>query len=359
VTHPAGPDVDRAETTRRGHRALRFGALSMPIRTRSLIACLGMIGATVVVGILMLGTGELPVAPADVVRTLLGNGSRLTNLAVLELRLPRLLTGILVGAALGLSGAVFQSLSRNPLGSPDIIGFNYGATAGGLLVITVFAGSSAGVSAGAIVGGLATALIVYLLAWRRGVRGYRLVLVGIGVSAMLQSVNYYLLLSAELADAARATVWLVGSLHNRGWAHVVPVACALAVIAPMILLAGRHLRTLETGDEPAHALGVPVPGVRLYLLVTGTAACAVATAAAGPIAFVALTAPQLARRLAGVPGPALLPATWMGSLIVVCADFAAQHVVADTALPVGVTTGAVGGLYLGWLLWRQRRAGRI
>lgn len=343
---------------RRGVVRLGSGRMSFPVRMRSLVACLGVVAATLVVGVFALGTGELPVAPVDVVRTLLGNGSRLTDFAVLDLRLPRLLTGVLVGAALGLSGAVFQSLSRNPLGSPDIIGFNYGATAGGLLVITVFAGTSAGVSIGAVVGGLVTAVVVYLLAWRRGVRGYRLVLVGIGVSAILQSINFYLLLTAELADAARATVWLVGSLHNRGWEHVVPVASAFVVIAPMIMLAGRHLRALEMGDEPARALGVPVERTRLYLLITGTAACAVATAAAGPIAFVALTAPQLARRLAGVPGPALLPATCMGSLIVVCADYAAQHFTA-TALPVGVATGAVGGVYLAWLLWRQRRAGKV
>ncbi|WP_246256934.1 FecCD family ABC transporter permease [Amycolatopsis anabasis] len=328
----------------------------MPIRRvpRPLLVSVFLVAALAVVAVITLGTGQISVAPLDVVRTLLGNGSKLTDFAVLELRLPRAVTAVLVGAALGISGAVFQSLSRNPLGSPDIIGFNYGATTGGLMVILLAGGSAATVSLGALGGGLVTALLVYLLAWQRGVRGYRLVLVGVGVSAILQSINFYLIVNANLADASRATVWITGSLNNRGWEHAVPVGIALAVVLPAVLLGGKWLRILEMGDEPARSLGVPVEGARLYLLITGTAACAVATAAAGPIAFVALTAPQLAKRLTRSTGPNVLPAAWMGALLVLAADFAAQRVGGSATLPVGVATAALGGAYLGWLLWRQR-----
>jgi iron complex transport system permease protein len=323
---------------------------------RNLFVSVLLLVAIVVVAIVALGTGPISVAPADVVRTLLGNGSRVSNFAVLDLRLPRAVVAILVGAALGISGAVFQSLSRNPLGSPDIVGFTYGSATGGLLVILVLGGSAAAVSLGAVVGGLVTALLVYLLAWQKGVRGYRLVLIGIGVSAILQSVNFYLLVNASVTDAGRATVWITGSLNDRGWSDAVPLAVALVVIVPAILLGGKWLKMLEMGDEAAQSLGVPIERSRLYLLVVGTAACAAATAAAGPIAFVALTAPQLAKRLTRATGPNLLPAAWMGALLVLLADFAAQRVAGSTLLPVGVATAALGGAYLGWLLWRHRTA---
>jgi iron complex transport system permease protein len=324
------------------------------VTRRALSVSVLVVAATLVVAVIALGMGSIAVSPLDVVRTLLGSGSRLTNFAVLDLRLPRVLIAVLVGAALGMSGAVFQSLSRNPLGSPDIIGFNYGATTGGLLVILVFGGNVLAVSAGAVVGGLVTALAVYLLAWQRGVRGTRLVLIGIGVSAILQAVNFYLIVNAKLADVARATVWITGSLNNLGWEHVWPVVVALVVIVPALLAGARWLDMLEMGDDAAAALGVQVERSRLYLLVVGTAACAVATAAAGPIAFVSLVAPQLAKRLTRASGAGLLSTAWMGGLLVLVADFATQRIASSATLPVGVATAALGGAYLAWLLHRRR-----
>nr|BFE52599.1 hypothetical protein GCM10017745_60260 [Saccharothrix mutabilis subsp. capreolus] len=207
--------------------------------TRSLSVSLVLVAAIFVIGVLALGTGAIPVAPLDVVRTLLGNGSRITDFAVLDLRLPRVLIALAVGAALGMSGAVFQSLSRNALGSPDIIGFNYGAATGGLLVILVFGGSASTVSVGALVGGVVTAVLVYVLAWQRGVRGLRLVLTGIGVSAILQAVNFYLIVNAGVADVTRATVWLTGSLNNLGWPQLWPPVIALALLVPALLFGAR------------------------------------------------------------------------------------------------------------------------
>ncbi|SDW43140.1 iron complex transport system permease protein [Amycolatopsis xylanica] len=324
------------------------------MKTRAFTASALLLALLALMVVFTLGTGAISVAPLDVIRTLLGNGSRMTNFAVLDLRLPRVVVAAGVGVALGLSGAVFQSLSRNPLGSPDIVGFTYGSATGALAVIVLLGGSTAAISLGAAVGGLVTALLVYLLAWQQGVRGYRLVLVGIGVSAILQSINFYLLVTASLNEAGRATVWITGSLDNRGWGEAVPLLWALAVVVPLVLAGGRWLKMLEMGDDAAQALGVPIERSRLYLLIVGTAACAIATAAAGPIAFVALVAPQLAKRLTKASGPNLLPAAWMGALLVVVADFAAQRVAGDTLLPVGAMTGAFGGVYLAWILWRFR-----
>jgi iron complex transport system permease protein len=279
---------------------------------------------------------------------------------VLTLRLPRLVAAILIGAALGMSGAVFQSISRNPLGSPDVVGFTSGAATGAVLQILVFHGSQGAVAFAAIGGGLLTAMVVYLLAVKDGrMAGYRLILVGIGAGAVLESVTAFLLTRATLYDAENAQVWLIGSLNAIGWNIVVWLAVTLVVLVPVTVLAGRSLRYLEMGDDLARNLGVPVERTRLVLVIAATALAAAATAAAGPIAFVALAAPQLCRPLTRATGPHLVPAAVMGALLLTVSDYAAQRVVPSTQLPVGVMTGVVGGAYLCWLLaheWKSSRS---
>lgn len=347
-------------TAARSQRTFRLAAdrVSVRYRAHTLLVCGALVVATAGIGVLAIGTGDYPVAPTEVVRTLFGYGDSSTEFIVLTLRLPRALVAVLVGAALGLSGAVFQSVSRNPLGSPDIIGFTTGAATGAVLGIIVFSTSSMSVAGFALVGGLATAVAVYFLAWRHGVQGYRLILVGIGISAMLMSVNSYLLTRAELNDAMTAQVWLTGSLNGRGWDHAGPIAAALVVLVPLVLIFGQRLSLLEMGDDTAKALGVPVERTRLVLVLAAVGLCAVATAAAGPIGFIALAAPQIARRLIKAPGVGLVSAGLMGSMLLLISDFAAQRLLAPTQLPVGVMTGAVGGIYLAWLLAKGWRAGR-
>ncbi|WNM34227.1 iron chelate uptake ABC transporter family permease subunit [Streptomyces sp. Li-HN-5-11] len=341
-------------------RALRTpGGLSfrLDVRTVTVVALLVLVALTASVA--LIGTGDLPIPAADVLRTLTGNGSRVQEFVVRELRLPRVLVGLLVGACLGLGGALFQSVSRNPLGSPEVLGLSQGATAGALVVIVLFSGGATAVTLGALVGGLATGLAIYLLAWKRGVHGYRLVLVGIGVSAVVTAVNGYLLTKADFTDAARAVVWMTGSLNGRDWTQVGPLALLCALLVPLVLANARGLRMLEMGDDVAYALGVRVERVRLLLMVSAVLLTAAATAAAGPIAFVALTAPQLARRLTRSPGPNLVPSLCMGAALLVTADWASQRAFGADQLPVGVVTGVLGGLYLLWLLVTERRAGRI
>ncbi|MFG2192508.1 FecCD family ABC transporter permease [Streptomyces sp. NPDC048639] len=324
-------------------------------------AVVGLLLAAValLMAVVLIGTGDFPLAPADVLRTLAGNGTPAQDFIVNELRLPRVLVGLCVGVALGLAGAVFQSISRNPLGSPDFIGLAQGSAAGALVVIVLIKGSTVAVAFGAFGGGLLTGLAIYLLAWRQGLHGYRLVLVGIGASAMLTGLNSYLLTKADLVDAARAIVWITGSLSGRDWAQVWPLLTVCAVIVPLVLAQARPLRMLEMGDDSAYALGVQVERTRLLLMLAAVLLTAVATAAAGPIAFVALTAPQLARRLTRSPGPNLLPAACMGGALLVSADWASQRVFGADRVPVGVVTGVLGGGYLLWLLVTERKAGRI
>ncbi|MDM4719225.1 iron chelate uptake ABC transporter family permease subunit [Micromonospora sp. WMMA1363] len=334
------------------------GGWSLRLRPRALAVGTTCALLTVAVGVLALGYGDYPMSAADVLRTLAGNGTPAEDFVVHELRLPRLVTAAAVGAALALAGAVFQSLVRNPLGSPDILGFTQGAATGALLVV-VAGGSSALLSGAAVAGGLGTGVLVYALAWRRGVHGYRLVLVGIGVAAILTGVNGWLLTRAPLMDAARAVLWLTGSLDGRGWSHGVPVALAVLGTAVVLAGAGPALRLVELGDDAATALGVQVRRLRLALLATAVLLVSLAAAAAGPVNFVALTAPQLARRLTRAPGPNLLPSAALGALLLVSADQVAQRAFAGHQLPVGVVTGILGGGYLIWLLASERRAGRL
>ncbi|MFF0574376.1 FecCD family ABC transporter permease [Streptosporangium saharense] len=307
--------------------------------------------------VLAIGTGQYPIAPADVLRALAGNGQRAHMFVVETLRLPRVLTGLLVGAALGLAGAVFQSLTRNPLGSPDIIGFTTGAATGALIQIIVLGGGMAAVAGGALTGGLVTSLVVYLLAFRDGVQGYRLILVGIAINGGLVATNIYLIARAEFADAHVAATWMTGNLNGRGWGHVNLLVSTLVILIPVTLAFGRRLKLMELGDELATALGVRVESSRLWLMLLGVALTAVATVASGPIPFVALAAPQLARRLARSAAPVLVLSCLMGALLLVAGDMAAQRLMAPTQLPVGVMTGSLGGVYLVWVLvsgWRKR-----
>ncbi|GAA4698756.1 iron chelate uptake ABC transporter family permease subunit [Streptomyces youssoufiensis] len=347
----------------RGHRrsaTLRFrGGLSVRVDVRASLVGLALTTLALAMGVVLIGTGDYPIGFADAVRTLLGDGTVAQEYVVRELRLPRVLVALLVGAALGLAGAVFQSLARNPLGSPDVIGFGQGSAAGALTVIVLFQGTSAQVAAGAVLGGLLTGLAVYALAWRRGIQGYRLVLVGIGAAAMLSAVNGYLLTKAELVDAARAVVWLTGSLGGRDWDQVWPLLLVCGVLVPVVIGHARALRMLELGDDSAYALGVRVERTRLVMLLAAVLLTAAATAAAGPVAFVALTSPQLARRLTRSPGPNLLPAACMGAALLVTADWGTQRAFGADQLPVGVLTGMLGGTYLLWLLVAERRAGRV
>ncbi|MDH6128496.1 iron chelate uptake ABC transporter family permease subunit [Kitasatospora sp. GP82] len=339
---------------------IRFaGGRSIRYRPRALLVGAGCILLALAVGVLSIGSGDYPMSPSDVLSTLLGNGSPAEDFIVNELRLPRLVTALLVGAALALAGALFQTLVRNPLGSPDILGFTQGASVGALLVV-VTGGSSLALACGAVVGGIVTGAAIYALAWRNGVHGHRLVMVGIGAAAILTGINGYLLTKAQLMDAARAVLWLTGSLDGRGWQDALPLLIAMAVIAPVVLLGcGRALQMIEMGDEAAGALGIRVERLRLVLLAAAVLLASLAAAAAGPVSFVALTAPQLAKRLTRAPGPNLLPSMCTGAALLVTADWAAQQLFTGHQLPVGVLTGVLGGGYLIWLLATERRAGRI
>jgi iron complex transport system permease protein len=337
---------------------VRAGPLSARVDGRAVLVSL--VGSTaVLVGMAWsVSVGELHVPFGEVVGELtgLGGGSD-SDFVIRTLRLPRVLTGVLVGAAFGLSGQIFQRLARNPLASPDIIGVTAGAATGAVACIVLATAATLTATAAALAGAMATIVAVYLLAFRRGLSSYRLVLVGIGMTAVLQAAVAYLLSRAELRDAQQAYVWLAGSLNGRSWEYVRPLAVSLLVLVPVALVGSRPMRVLEMGDDAAAGLGVARLRAKLALGLTGAALAAVATAAAGPVAFVALVAPQIARRLVGERSAALVPAAVVGAALVVYSDLVARRLLAPIELPVGVVTAIVGAPYLLWLLVRANRVG--
>jgi iron complex transport system permease protein len=282
---------------------------------------------------------------------------RLAAYFVMDVRLPRIVAGILVGAALGVSGAIFQTLSGNPLGSPDIIGFTKGSATGALVAIILFSGGSAAAAAGAVVGGLLTAGVVYGLSWNKGAPGYRLVLVGIGAGAALGAVNALLVVKAPLATAQTAVHWMAGSLNASLWHEVAITGCALAALVAVVISRARELNLFPYGDAVATGLGARTERSRFILMFTGVMLTAMATSLSGPISFVALVAPHLIKKITRGVGASLFGAALTGAFLVVSSDLVARRIIAPDELAVGIVTGSFGGVYLIILLvteWRKK-----
>jgi iron complex transport system permease protein len=349
-------------THSRPRQAVRLGRFSGVYRPRQLGVPLAVLVALVGAAAVSLGRGDFPIGVPDVLGALVGAGEETQRFIVLELRAPRIVLAVLVGLALGLSGALIQTFARNPLASPDILGVTQGAAIGAVAVIvlggtTTTAGGllgGIGVPAAALAGGLVTSFLVFGLAWRTGVDGYRLVLVGIGLSAMAQAVVSYLLTRSAIWDAAAANVWITGSLSGRGWDQARPLALALVVLVPLALAMSRVLGVLQFGDETARSLGVRVPLAQGAVVVVAVSLAAFAVSAAGPIQFVALVVPQIAVRLTGGSRPPLIASGLLGALLLVTSDLVARTALPET-FPVGVLTAVVGAPYLLWLLVRGRR----
>jgi iron complex transport system permease protein len=339
-----------------GRRVVHVGRFSGPVALRSVVVGVVGLALTVAVAVVSIGHGSFTIAPGDVVDTLLGGGTPAQRLIVVDLRLPRILTALLVGAALAVSGALTQTFARNPLASPDVLGVTHGASLGAVAVIVLGAGPAIGlVPVAALAGALVTALLVYVLAWRRGVDGFRLVLVGIGVGEVVTAGVSWFLVRAEIVDATRATIWLNGSVAGAEWAQVRPLAVGLALLLPLAGATAFTLPALQFDDDIARSLGVRLQVARLAVVLTAVALAAAAVAAAGPIEFVAFVVPQIALRLCGSSRPPLVVSAVLGALLVASADLVARLAQPGRELPVGLVTAMVGAPYLLWLLIRTNR----
>jgi iron complex transport system permease protein len=338
-----------------GRRVIQAGPFSGAVSSRAaLVGGLGL-AATLAVAVYSIGRGSFAISAGDVIQVLLGGGTAAQRLIVLDLRLPRILAAVLVGAALAVAGALTQTFARNPLASPDVLGVTSGASLGAVAVIVLGGSAAIGVPFAALAGALLTAAAVYLLAWRRGVDGYRLVLVGLGVGEILTSGVSWFLVRAEIVDATRATIWLNGSVAGADWPQIRPLAVALAVLLPLAVAASFALQALQFDDDVARGLGVRLQTAQLAVVLTAVALAAAAVAAAGPIEFVALVVPQIALRLCGGARPPLLVSAILGALLVASADLIARSLLSTRELPVGLVTAIIGAPYLLWLLTRANR----
>ncbi|MBP2192355.1 FecCD family ABC transporter permease [Nocardia goodfellowii] len=345
--------------------AARVGPISLVWRP-AMVTIIVMLAALLSVAFCWhVAQGDSPIPLSRVLDVLSGGGTRSQRFIVLESRLPRALTAVLVGAALGMSGAITQSILHNPLAGPDMLGITTGASVGAVAVI-VGTGATTGFAAtigaplAALACGLLTAMLIYLLAWGRGrtgesgATGLRLVLVGIGVNAVMVAALSWLVARASLLDAMRAQQWLTGSLNAVDQGRLVPTALALALVAAVALISARTLAALRLGHETSRVLGVRIQTQQALLIGAAVAAASIATAAVGPISFVALAAPQIARRLLRTPGEPLVGSALVGALGVVGSDVAARTLF-PVDLPAGILTAACGGPFLLYLLVRMNR----
>ena len=326
-------------------------------RARRRLLVVGVLGVLVAVAWwASLMIGHTVYGLGDVLAVLRGETVPGASFTVGDLRLPRACLAVLTGAAFGLGGVTFQTLLRNPLASPDVIGISTGASAAGVFAIVVLGLSGVAVSAVAVVAALGIGLGIYALACKDGIVGSRLVLIGIGAAAMLHAVISWVLVQASEWDLQAAMRWFTGNLNNAGWDLVVPLLVVTLLAAPVLLAQAARLDLLHLGDDTAAALGVPVERTRLLCIAAAVVLIATATAAAGPVAFVAFLAGPIAARLVG-PGTSLLaPAALVGALLVLVGDQAGQWAF-DNRYPVGVVTGALGSPYLVYLLIRSHRTG--
>ncbi|MFF7244359.1 FecCD family ABC transporter permease [Embleya sp. NPDC008237] len=295
--------------------------------------------------------GDTWSSPLEVADGLAGHGD--LSVVVREWRLPRVVAACLFGALLGCAGAVFQNLTRNELGSPDVIGLDVGSYTGALIVMVVVGGSTTPTALGSVVGGLLTAGVVLTLSTRSGFGGHRLIVIGIAVNAMLTAVNSWIILRAELDVAIAAEMWNVGSLNGVGWSDLNVAFVAAAILAVLLVPNARATQQAALGDAIAVTSGVRLNRHRVSAVVAGAGCTATVTAITGPIAFVALAAPHLGRAVTRSPGIHFVPAALTGAVLLTSADLVAQSLLAPVTLPVGVVTTAIGGTYLLLLLLKE------
>ena len=325
-------------------------------RSRGISLLLAVIAVALVATSLSVGAYTLPLP--DLIQTLLRQGAASDNFIIFRLRMPRVVLAVLVGAAFGVAGALFQTLLRNPLASPDIIGISGGASVAAAFSVLILGLSGASVSLAAFLGAVIVAAGIYLLAWRGGVTGFRFVLIGVGVAFMVQAVLGYLITRGDVREVQQALVWMVGGLGGASWPDIAVIAVALAVLFPLVAVFSPRLAILQLGDDAAGGLGVRPEKSRLLILLLAVALVAVATAFVGPLAFVAFVSAPIARRMLGTGGLALIPSALIGAVLVVAADLLAQHLLpGEVQVPAGIVTGLVGAPYLLWLLATTNRGG--
>ena len=336
---------------------MRFGGVvSFVWRPRPVIVTVIAAVGAFVFFCMSIRMGDLPLSFTQVVETLIGQGDALSTFIVNDLRLPRALMAVIVGAGLAMSGAIVQSISHNPLASPDILGISAGAGVTAVFLLTTGGAATGVVRYGmpgiALAGALITGVLVYVLAARGGMNGMRLILIGVAVNALMHALITWMMVRADIDQVGQAQTWLVGSLDARTWDQVIGTGVLTAIAAVVAIVAAFALRAVQLGDDVAQGLGIGLGRTRAVLLIAAVVLAAAAVSGAGPIAFVAFVSPQVTMRLTGLSSPPLIPSAAVGACLLAGADLVARTLLPVT-LPVGIVTAAVGGPFLVYLLIRQ------
>lgn len=330
---------------------VRFGVRSR-LRFRITLALV----ALGVVGVLLLGllAGHTWLLTGDIALWLQGQAPAPIAFALDE-RAPRIVAAVVAGAALALSGAVIQGVSRNPLADPSILGVTGGGGLGAVLVLTSITSSTGGMIAGAVTGSLLAFALVYLLSWRGGLNADRFLLIGIGVSYFTVSLTTFFLLRSNPWDTPKIYTWLSGTTYGRVWEQVIPLAIVLVIAVPFVVMSRRELDVLSLDEDTPRLVGIRLEPVRLTLLLVAAILAALSVTAIGVIGFVGLVAPHAARALVGARHSRVIPtAVLLGGLLVGIADTIGRTVIAPAQLPAGLVVALIGAPYFVWLLWRSR-----
>lgn len=330
--------------------------LSFLIDKKALWLTLFLLLLTFAVVVISTGLGSMFIHPLDVLSVLFGGGSEINQVVVLNLRLPRIIVALLVGIALGVAGSIMQSLMRNPLASPDIVGVTGGASAAAVAFLTLFEGISIHyLPFAAFVGAAVVTLLIYLLAWKKGVTPLRLVLVGVGIGAAMQALTTLLIVTSPIHLTSKAMIWLSGTVYGSNWNNVLTLLPWVVVFIPLTFIFARSINAQQLGDEVATSIGDPVHRHRFLLMLFCVALAGSAVAVGGAIGFVGLLAPHIARKLVGPSLGALIPTSAViGGLIVLLADLIGRLAFDPLDVPVGIFTAAIGAPFFIFLLYKHR-----
>ncbi|MCY4257481.1 MAG: iron ABC transporter permease [bacterium] len=324
--------------------------------TRTASLCTASATGILALAVVGLVVGDFPVPAREALATAIWDRGSEFDFVVNSLRFPRVVVAVLAGICLAVSGALFQTLIDNPLVSPDIIGIDTGAAAMAVAVLALGLDTRL-LPYAAFAGAVGTAGLIFVLSWRRGFSGGRLVLVGIGINALLTAVITYMLVRFPIERVSAAARWQAGTLSASSWGDARTLAIGMALLVPAAFLLIRQLRVMQLGDDTAIALGVGLEPSRLTVIIVGCGLAATVVAVVGPLGFVALLVPHVARALAGAfSGGVLLLTALLGAVMLLSADLVAQRLFAPTVLPAGVVTAAMGGPYLLFVLRRFNRA---
>lgn len=343
------------------YNTIRFkgGAISLLVHRKSLRIMLMLTIACIVIAIVSTGLGEMVISPLNVVRSLFGMGAEDHTMVIQKIRLPRIIVALLVGASLAAAGAILQGIIRNPLASPDIMGVTGGASVGAVTFLTYFLGvfSIRWLPVAAMLGAAIVSIILYSLAWKKGITPVRLVLVGVGMAALMSAATTMMLVFSPTNDPAQVYLWLTGSVYASNWENVFTVLPWTVLLLSLAFIMARHINIGQLGDDLAASAGSAVERNRLILLLISVALAGSAVSVAGAVGFVGLIAPHMARKLVGSSFENVLPvAALLGGMVVMLADLVGRTLFLPLDVPVGVFTSAIGAPFFIYLLYTKRNS---